>query len=335
MGYSREVYDCAQRELSRRRREAEDRAHQNRLDLYDACPRIQEIDRELSGTFSKAARAVIRGSSAKEELTRIRDRNLTLQAERAQLLKELRLPDDFLKTPYTCPACGDTGYIDGRMCQCMRTLLRQEAYRRLNERTPLALSTFDAFDLSYYEDQPGENGPSPRQMMGHILAFCRNYAAHFSEKSDSLLFTGRTGLGKTHLSLAIANEAIQKGFGVVYGSAQNFAAALEKERFSRESDDDTNQKLLSCDLLILDDLGTEFSTSFVTAALYNIINTRLMGEKPTIINTNLSVGELGKRYGERFCSRIIGAYTLLTFAGKDVRQQKRLRRIEKRAAEHP
>ena len=111
----------------------------------------------------------------------------------------------------------------------MRTLLRQEAYRRLNERTPLALSTFDAFDLSYYEDQPGENGPSPRQMMGRILACCRNYAAHFSEKSDSLLFTGRTGLGKTHLSLAIANEAIQKGFGVVYGSAQNFAAALEKE----------------------------------------------------------------------------------------------------------
>ncbi len=134
---------------------------------------------------------------------------------------------------------------------------------------------------------------------------------------------GGTGLGKTHLSLSIANEAIERGFGVIYGSTQNLASSLEKERFRRDSDDETNQMLLSCDLLILDDLGTEFSTSFIDAAIYNIVNTRLMSKRPTIISTNLSLREMETRYTERFVSRIIGSYIRLFFYGSDVRQQRR------------
>ena len=329
MGYSRDIYDSAMNELARRRRQAEQTHRQRRDGLYEACPRLRDIDRDLSHTYARAAQAVLHGSTAKEELTRIRDRNQSMQREKAQLIRDLGFEANYLKVPYTCPDCSDTGYIDGAMCHCLRTLMRKEAYRRLNETTPLALSAFDQFDLSYYDDTSENGGPSPRQVMARIVGLCRSYADSFSLESDSLLFTGRTGLGKTHLSLAIANEVIEKGFGVVYGSAQNFASSLEKERFSRD-ENDTNHLLLSCDLLIMDDLGTEFTTSFVTASLYNVINTRLMAEKPTLINTNLSMKELTKRYGERFCSRIIGGYTLLTFAGRDVRQLKRIRRMEQK-----
>lgn len=143
-------------------------------------------------------------------------------------------------------------------------------------------------------------------------------------ESPNLLMQGGTGLGKTHLSLAIAHEAIEKGYGVIYGSAQNMVTNLEKERFQKDNEQqDTNQLMLQCDLLIIDDLGTEFSTSFVTAAIYNIVNTRLMTHKPTIISTNLSMKELEERYTERFASRILGSYIPLFFRGKDIRQQKR------------
>ena len=142
--------------------------------------------------------------------------------------------------------------------------------------------------------------------------------------APNLLMQGGTGLGKTHLSLAIAHEAIEKGYGVIYGSAQNMVTNLEKERFQKDNEQqDTNQLMLQCDLLIIDDLGTEFSTSFVTAAIYNIVNTRLMTHKPTIISTKLSMKELEERYTERFASRILGSYIPLFFRGKDIRQQKR------------
>ena len=214
------------------------------------------------------------------------------------------------------------------MCICLKELLRKTAYQRLNEMTPLALCSFDSFVLDYYPEEPlSEGEASPRKQMTNVLRYCRNYANEFSMESSSLIMQGGTGLGKTHLSLAIANAAVQKDFGVIYVSAQNMATSLERERFGRGLEDgDTNALILGCDLLILDDLGTEFATSFVDASIYNIVNTRLMAGRPTIISTNLSLYELQKRYSERFVSRIIGSYVRLTFFGKDVRQQKRMRK---------
>ncbi len=321
MGYSREVYDAAMAELNRRKNRAEQEAQERKNAFYQICPRAREIQQELAATASQTARAVFSGGNGAQAMERLREKSLGLQKEREALLMQVGLEKDALLPRYQCSHCEDTGYIDGKMCDCLKGLLRQEAYRSLNEMTPLTLSGFDQFELRYYSDHSDGGEPSPRAHMAQIFSFCQDYAAHFSQHSESLLFQGRTGLGKTHLSLAIARKVIGKGFGVVYGSVQNFVSTLEKERFGR-SDGDTNQVLLHCDLLILDDLGTEFSTAFVTAALYNLINTRLMAEKPTIISTNLSMKELLERYGERMVSRMIGGYIRFEFAGKDIRQFK-------------
>lgn len=333
MGYSREVYDAAMAELNRRRTRAEGEAQERRAAFYALFPRAREIQGELAHLAAGTAKAVFGGSGAAQAMERLRNKSLALQKERESLLQQAGLEKDALKPAYTCGKCQDTGFIDGRMCNCLKGLLRQEAYRRLNEMTPLTLSGFEQFDLRYYSDRGEGDQLSPRAHMEQVLAFCRQYAEKFSLHSESLLFQGRTGLGKTHLSLAIAREAIQKGYGVVYGSVQNFVTALEKERFGRDGGEgrqDTNQMLLHCDLLILDDLGTEFSTAFVTTALYNIINTRLMAEKPTVISTNLSMKELLDRYGERMVSRMIGGYQRILFAGRDVRQLKNMERERSR-----
>ncbi len=324
MGYGKDVYQAVMEKLNLQRVAAEQESRRRRDDFYAACPRAAEIERLLSHTAVQAAKAVLGSGNSGEILAKLKKNNLALQEERRQLLASAGLPEDYLQPHYQCPKCEDTGYIDGRMCSCLKELLRKEAYRRLNDSTPLSLCTFDSFSLSYYPDtSDSPDRPSPRAQIGKIFSYCRRYAANFSPDSPSLLMQGGTGLGKTHLSLSIANEAIERGFGVIYGSTQNLASSLEKERFRRDSDDETNQMLLSCDLLILDDLGTEFSTSFIDAAIYNIVNTRLMSKRPTIISTNLSLREMETRYTERFVSRIIGSYIRLFFYGSDVRQQRR------------
>ena len=324
MGYGKDVYQAVMEKLNLQRVAAEQESRRRRDDFYAACPRAAEIERMLSHTAVQAAKAVLGSGNSGEILAKLKENNLALQEERRQLLASAGLPEDYLQPHYQCPKCEDTGYIDGRMCSCLKELLRKEAYRRLNDSTPLSLCTFDSFSLSYYPDtSDSPDRPSPRAQIGKSLSYCRRYAANFSPDSPSLLMQGGTGLGKTHLSLSIANEAIERGFGVIYGSTQNLASSLEKERFRRDSDDETNQMLLSCDLLILDDLGTEFSTSFIDAAIYNIVNTRLMSKRPTIISTNLSLREMETRYTERFVSRIIGSYIRLFFYGSDVRQQRR------------
>lgn len=328
MGYSKELYDRAERILRERRGSAELQAKERAQAFYALHPRARDLEREIASTAARAAKAILLGADAAQKMRDQRDRNLSLQEERRALLRTEGLPEDYLKPHYHCPACSDTGYIDGKMCRCLKELLRNEAYRELNALTPLALSSFDNFSLCYYPETPlSEGSGSPRRKMELVLQFCRDYAETFSLESPSLLMQGGTGLGKTHLSLSIANAAIGRGFGVIYGSAQNLAINLDKERFGNDGSE-TMQHLLSCDLLILDDLGTEFSTNYINASIYNVINTRLMSGKPTIINTNLTTRELQDRYTERFVSRIIGGYIFLSFLGKDIRQQKRMERTK-------
>jgi DNA replication protein DnaC len=323
LGYSREIYNAVNLILSERRKKAENEASERKTAFYQHCPKAREIESLLSTTAIAAAKAVLGGSNTKEQLMRLRANNLALQSEFNTLLTADGHAKDYLDPHYFCSLCGDTGYIDGRMCGCMKKLLQSEAYRRLNALTPLSLSTFESFSLDYYSDTAENNSyKSPRQIMSDTLNYCIYYAEKFSINSSNLIMTGGTGLGKTHISLAIANIAIQKGFGVVYCSVNNLITKLEREHFGRD-DGDTNQMLLECDLLILDDLGTEFKNAFSCAEIYNIVNTRLMSQKPTIISTNLSTSELLDFYSERFTSRIIGSYRRIPFVGKDVRQQKR------------
>lgn len=326
MGYSRDIYDEALQKLEKQRMQSELEAQQRKNMMYQACPRLAEIEQEMASTASMAARAVFSGNNAKEVINKLRERNLALQKERKTILQSAQLPEDYLKPKYVCDKCKDEGYIDGKICDCMKRLLRKIAYDRLNRSSPLELSDFDTFSLDFYSDTIKESNSNltHREFMQKVLNYCRQYARNFSEQSGSLLFQGEPGLGKTHLSLAIAKEVIEQGYGVVYMSVPILISKLESNRFGRHTEDseDLNKALSTCDLLILDDLGTEFVTQYSTAEIFNIINTRMLTSLPTIISTNLTLTELQNTYNTRTVSRIIGNLKRFRFVGMDIRQQK-------------
>ncbi len=328
MGYSKETYDNAKARLSQRRTQAHREARLRREMIEAKLPRVAEIQREISRAGARTARIIVNGGNVAEQIEKLAQENLAQQQELRSLLQSAGLSEEDLEPRYACAICKDEGYVDGKMCQCLKELLREEAYQGLNRLSPLALSRFENFDLTYYSEQPNaKTGVSPRKKMEDNFHFCRRYAAEFSLNAPNLLMLGATGLGKTHLSLAIAREAVAAGFGVIYGSAQSLISQLERERFGRSGkpEEDSAALLLDCDLLILDDLGTEFVTPFVLSAVYHIINSRLVACRPTIINTNLSLSELKERYSERIISRITGAYRVLWFDGRDIRQLMRMR----------
>ena len=325
MGYGAKIYQAACQELEVRRRQAEETAQDNLERFFEKCPRAREIRREMGRNGANAAIAVLSGGNVREQLTQMKEQGLALKEEYDKLLAEHHVTQSDVTPQYQCSRCKDTGFVDGRMCQCLKNLQRQMAFQRLSMDAPLENSTFEEFSLEYYR----EDEKAYRQME-KVLAACKRYADNFRADSPSFLFWGGTGLGKTHLSLAIAGKAIEKGFGVVYGSAQSFAVALERERFLREQDmaEDAGvqSQLTDCDLLILDDLGTEASSNYVKSAFYDIINSRMMKNKPTLISTNLTMKDLEKRYTPRFTSRIAGYYSKVQFLGNDVRLQKRRRK---------
>lgn len=323
MGYSKQIYKLAAAELRTRRERAEALAAQHKQEFARVCPAVSDIESEMAKTGLEAVKAIGAGENAVEMVRALAKYNLELQAKRKALLLENGFSENYLLPDYTCPLCKDTGVRDNAPCVCYQALLRDLAYQELAKSTPLRLCDFDSFSLTAYSDKPDANGVVPREEMRTIFEHCKAYAENFTLESDSLFFFGATGLGKTHLSLAIADKVIQKGFGVVYGTAQNLLTRLEKERFGRAEDADTENLLLGCDLLILDDLGTEFTTAFTVAAVYNILNTRELSGKPTIINTNLSLGELEQKYTARISSRILGKYAIYRFVGADQRIAKR------------
>lgn len=293
-----------------------------RAAAYEQLPRLGEIDRELAALGSQIALTAISGDSA--GLETLKGRITALSEEKSGLLKKAQVKE----TKAECQKCGDTGYLpDGRLCSCVKTLAKKIFTERLSREMPLSECRFDNFNLNYYPD--GSDGsPNVRKKMTAILKLCREYVLHFSpESSPNLLFMGETGLGKTHLTLSIVSGVIEKGYDVIYGSAFNLLSQVEQEQFSGSGSKESYNAMLSCDLLVIDDLGTEFITPFAQTTIYNLINTRLLSKKPTIINTNLSMAEIENRYTERIASRLIGCYTARRFSGSDVRQ---LKAMEKR-----
>lgn len=326
MGYSKGVYQEAREELRLRRGRAEAARDKRHDELLLQCPDLGKIEHAMAETGMEVSRAILQGGNVKAAVDNIAKKNLTYQKQRDLLIEKMGYSKDYLESPYTCPICKDEGFVQGRICSCHQKLLRDIACRNLSTVSPLKISSFDSFNLSYYPSTPEpETGISPRQRMEEIYRYCLNYADNFSETSPSLFLYGATGLGKTHLSLAIAGRAIDRGHGVAYGSAQNILNKLQNEYFGRSDEPrgTTEQLLQDCDLLILDDLGSEFPSSFTVSAVYNIVNSRLLTGKPVIISTNLSLRELEEKYSQRITSRIIGNYVSLRFFGRDIRQLKR------------
>ena len=319
MAYSKETYKKAEQELAQRRSRAlAERENHHRI-AVETVPEILEAEEKMSRAGLATIKAVGMGAAdAKEYIQKLSEINLEAQAQRRLLLKSNGFPEDWLDVHYTCKKCEDKGFVSGIMCGCFKDLLKSIEYEKLCSKLPVGNCRFDNFKLDYYPDGAGT---SPKKRMESVLNYCKAYAADFSRRSPSLLLYGKTGLGKTHLSLAIAGKAVEEGYGVIYSSAQNLFNKLEKDKFGK-ADANTEEAILDCDLLIIDDLGAEFTTQFTVSALYNIVNSRELEGKPTIISTNLMPEQLTKAYGERIASRILSNYVMLYFDGLDIRQIK-------------
>ena len=329
MGYSSSVYKTAADRMAAKRLAAQKQADARRAEIYEKYPRVRELEQQIAFCGTEAARTVLRGGDVVAEMSKLKNKNLKLQEELRQLLISSGCGEDALEPRYSCAQCGDTGFYEyqGRtvMCPCMKRELADCACDELNRTAPLTLCTFDSFDIEKYSKAKDySTGIVPYSHMDKIYKYCRSYAMNFTPQSESILMKGATGLGKTHLSLAIANEVIRRGYGVIYVSAPALLSQLEKEYFSRSPlSNGTTEMLNDCDLLIIDDLGTEFRTQFSAAQIYNIFNARILCHKPVIINTNLTMTELEKAYSERFVSRINGVAQKLDFLGEDVRIKKK------------
>ena len=323
MGYSKEVVQRARARLAQAKEDRESENRQHLAEAYDRVPRIRQIDILLRRTMAMAAQAVFAsGGDVQTAMEEARQQNQALQQERAWLI-ETNFEEGFLDEAPICDRCGGYGYVGSAMCECLTELCRQEQKKELTLLSG-GKESFSQFRLDYYPDRIDPKfGASPRAIMERNFRTCRSYANAFTENSGNLLFIGGTGLGKTFLSACIARAVADKGYSVVYESASHLFNKLEQAKFnpSEESRREA-EKFTTCDLLIVDDLGTEMPGQFVTAALYNLVNDRLLSGAPMVISTNLNVEEINRRYSPQIASRLHGNFTRLTFVGEDIRIQK-------------
>ncbi len=317
MSFSRKCIVLVNDEFEEKRlkNEAE---RQKSLDLvYSKSAEIQEIDKELSRTGVSIMGCALGGKDKlQENLENLKERNLALQERRAVLLAELGFDKDYTDLKYDCELCQDWGAYDGKICSCYKSRLIEEQFKLSGLFALAKEQSFDTFSLDFYEN---------KDEMSSLLSYAENYVKDFSTVKDNLLFVGGTGLGKTHLSTAIAGALIKKGYNVIYETAQNIFFDFENDRFIDRfgGDEPVSCKYLDCDLLIIDDLGAENITAFSVSCLYNIINTRLNKKLPIIASTNFSSQEIRKKYHDRITSRLFSDFTIKMFKGTDIRRLKK------------
>ena len=319
MAYS---YTIVQRAMARLQSEKEQNEQSSRARIaaiYEKEPRLGEIERELRRTAAHVLAATFRRQGDPvAAMQQLKKENLALQQERDWILQAEGLEPDDLTVQPICPTCGGTGYVGAVMCECLKELCRQEQKKELTNL--FGAESFEKFRLDLYPEQyDNQLKRSPREVMNRTYHDTLSYAQNFTCTSPSLLFVGATGLGKTYLSACIARTVEDRGFSVSYAPVGQLMAAFENEKFRPQPDTSCTEEYFSCDLLIIDDLGTEMTTQFTISALYQILNTRLMGAKPTIVSTNLPLGDLSARYSEQIASRLLGAYRLYKFYGDDIR----------------
>ncbi len=311
---------AAKQKISERRANAIGICERHIAEVAAMIPEFKAIDEQLSQTGLKIMAAALAGQNTEEAIEAIHDEYDLLVDRKRQLLRENGYPADYCDIHYHCPNCSDTGYVDINICDCLRKELVMASLEASGLYSLVETQSFKTFSLDYYEK---DDKIIMKQNALRLWDFANSFVPG---KSDSFLFIGATGLGKTHLSSAVARVLIEKGAYVVYESSITLFGDFEARRFggngyNSETGDDVD-RYTECDLLIIDDLGCEVTNNFTLSCLYNIINTRIMMHKSTIINTNLSQSELRKRYTDRIISRIFGEFIPLNFRGFDVREQK-------------
>ncbi len=324
MPYSAEVLSRARAQLAEAKRESEAEHNRRVSECYARFPRLKEIETELRATMAEAMAACFaKNGDVQAAIASVREKNLALQHEREWILEAADLGADYLDDRPVCPTCGGTGYVGEKMCSCLSELCRREQKKELSSLLG-GQESFEHFDLNYYSDQPDPAyGISPRENMRQVEKLARSYAKNFRPgQSGSLLFSGGTGLGKTFLSACIARSVADGGASVVYETAVRIFADFEAEKFGSDRSRPT-EKYLQCDLLIIDDLGTEMTTQFTQSALYTLLNTRLMDRRATLVSTNLSMQDIRARYTPQIVSRLMGTFDDVYFFGQDIRVLKK------------
>lgn len=320
MGYNKENYSRIRKAYQTKYLKAYEEADRRTAEIHRRSPEVASIDRELSSTGAKIAMAAIgTGAEYQKKLAEVEKRNLELQAKRAELLKNMGYPADYTLPPYECTLCRDSGFVGTKMCECMRRELILSAYESSGLGELMKHQSFDTFSLKYYDGTPEEMA-----RMHDNFELLREYAKTFHLHSNSLILMGPTGLGKTHLSTSIAKCIIDRGFDVYYTTATSMVSDFEHAQFGRGIGEPSAScdRYLDCDLLILDDLGTELVTSFTNSCLYMVLDNRINLRKPVIINTNLTAKDIQKQYTPRIASRIFGEFRPFVFVGTDIRRQK-------------
>ncbi len=318
MAYSQDVYRRAIEVLDKRRESAYIKAQENFEKISAEIPQLEDVQRRLSQTGLKISKVFLYSDDKEADIKKLKAESLALQQEKAELLKKNGYSTADLEVPYTCKHCRDTGFIDSRLCNCHKEILKTIERSDLARLAPVEDCKFESFllDERFYPDKA-------LQRVEKIFNSCRSYAVNFTPSSKSILLLGGVGVGKTHLSLAIANVVINRGYSVVFGVSQNIIRDLQNERFNNNQVlQYCDRSVLNCDLLIIDDLGTEVQSPSSLAIIYNIINTRLLSKLPTIITSNYTLDELEDKYDQRILSRITGEYSVLTIDGNNVRYLK-------------
>ena len=305
-----------------------DKAARERLlrqeEIYAKIPRIREIDDEISSVGFQMAKSVMnKEKSAKSAADEAREKIGALKKEKEDILVKYGWGADFLEEKFNCPKCSDTGYVDGKKCGCFSGMLVNALYGRSGLDSAMKDVSLKDFKLGLYSDKPyGNFSKTPLENMKSNLSIVEDFIANFGKEYKNLMFFGETGLGKTFLCTCIAKELLDDGYFVIYITAPKLFKLIEEERFSRNNDEEPARFLddiMEADLLIIDDLGSEFATILSASEIFNIINSRLIDKKPIIISTNLPPSDWSSHYSDRFTSRIVGNYEILNFYGEDIR----------------
>lgn len=325
MALSNSEYNLIMREYEERRYMSKHEQDIRTAEVYGKIPRIREIQNEISSISVENMKNRLSGVKEGDNFTgeQLHEAISRLMKEKKRLMEQYGYPEDYLKPKYICQDCRDTGYIENEKCRCLKEKITELLYSRSNLKEILLRENFDTFNISYYSEKNVDTatGRNAKDNIKEILEKSRQFVDGFDTGFENLFIYGDTGVGKTFLTNCIAKELMDKSHSVIYMSAVHMFEVLADEQFgkSEKSNQTGTDDLTDCDLLIIDDLGTELVNSFTVSSLFNCLNERFLKERSVIISTNLSIEEIGERYSERVFSRIASHYKIMKIFGADLR----------------
>lgn len=326
MALSNSQYDAIMREYGRQQIENHHKLEERRQEIYARLPVVRQLEAEIAERSVACAKKLLEGD--KSVLDRLKEDLKDLREQKSLIIRAAGYPDDYLELHYRCPDCRDTGLIDGRKCHCFLQAQMKLLHAQSNLEDVLERENFNALSYEYYDDTEilPQLGITNAAYMRRVVAGCREFVRDFDKKHDNLLFTGSTGVGKTFLTNCIARELMDDFHSVIYLTASDLFDVFSRNKFDYDNAEDMKDMyrfILDCDLLIIDDLGTELNNSFTSSQLFYCINERMNMSRSTIISTNLTLARLRDSYTDRVTSRIMSGYRIIPLCGGDIRLLKK------------